>query len=130
MNEPVVLFDGICNLCNATVTFLLERDRSRRLRFLSLQSPKAQEILQTAGQPIDLSTIVFLEDKTLYFKSTAILRIVRYLGGMWRWAGCLLWIPRPLRDAVYTLIVRNRYRWFGKRETCRLPEPGWKDRFL
>jgi predicted DCC family thiol-disulfide oxidoreductase YuxK len=131
----IVFFDGFCNLCNATVDFLIRHDRRGRLRFASLQSPRG---LRECGSVHDggpgsggaPASVVLAHDGRLYRRSGAVLRAVALLGGPWRLAAVLLVIPRPLRDAVYRLVAARRYRWFGRRETCRAPSTGERDRFL
>ena len=128
---PIVLFDGVCNLCNGSVQFLLKRDREGRFRFASLQSDAGRRLMAEHGLAVDsLSSVLLIEGGRVWQESSAALRIARHLPGAWK----LLWIfaavPRPLRDAVYRWIARNRYRWFGKTETCWLPTPELKARFL
>ena len=127
----IIAFDGICNLCNGIVDFVISRDRKKTFRFLSLQSATGRQLLERANLPANrLTTLVLIEQGRTYTKSTAALRIVRSLGGLWRLAGILLIIPPPLRDAVYDLVARKRYRWFGTRTTCRVPSAEERDRFL
>jgi predicted DCC family thiol-disulfide oxidoreductase YuxK len=128
--HPVLLFDGVCNLCNGTVSFLLAHDRARRLRFAALQTPLGGELLRRSGLPGDVSTLVLIEGGRISTRSTAVLRALRHLGGPWKLAPLLLVIPRGLRDAAYALIARNRYRWFGRREQCRRPQPADEGRLL
>lgn len=130
---PVVLFDGVCNLCDATVGFLIDRDPAARLRFTSLQGDKGRALLAAHGitlPPGDPESVLLLEGSTLYTHSEAALRIARELRAPWRWAWVLRAVPRVLRDAVYRFIARHRYRWFGKTETCRVPTPALRARFL
>lgn len=128
--HPVVLFDGVCNLCNGFVQFLMKRDPKGVLRFASLQSDVGQSLLEIAGRPREISTIVFVEKGKTYDRSTAALRIVRYLRFPWPLL-CALWIlPKFLRDAMYSWVARNRYRWFGKTETCAVPTPANRALFL
>lgn len=128
----IVLFDGVCNLCNASVQFLLKRDKKQRLHFASLQSDAAADLLRRHNYPqgADLNSIVFLDGNKVYTESTAVLRICRHLGFPWNWMQAFLIVPVPVRDAVYRWIARNRYRWFGKKDQCMLPEPGVAARFL
>lgn len=130
--HPILFFDGVCNLCNGAVQWFLLRDKVGKLRFASLQSELAQQLLPTAGvDPTGLSSLVLLEGNRVYTKSSGALRAASYLGGGWGKAGKLLAIfPAGLRDGVYDFIARNRYRWFGKEEACWLPRPEWKARFL
>ena len=128
---PIVLFDGVCNLCSGSVQFLLKRDREGRFRFASLQSDAGRSLLAEHGLAVDsLRSVVLIEDGRVWQESAAALRIARHLPGAWRLLRVFAAIPRPLRDAVYRWIARNRYRWFGKAETCWLPTPELKERFL
>ena len=128
---PVVLFDGVCNLCNGIVKFSLRRDRKGKLRFASLQSEAAKDLLRT--HQIDenqMDTFVFVENGQAYTRSTAGLKLFRSFGFPWSLLYALIVIPRPLRDSVYNFIARNRYRWFGKQDSCMLPSPDVRARFL
>jgi predicted DCC family thiol-disulfide oxidoreductase YuxK len=126
-DRPVILFDGVCNLCTGSVRFVIERDSRKRFRFASLQSPVAERLL---GRREDLESVVLVQHGKTYRKSGAALRIARRLDGLWPALSVLLLIPRPLRDAVYDWIGRRRYRLFGKREACWVPRPELADRFL
>jgi len=130
-NNPVVLFDGVCNLCNSSVQFLIRKDRQARLRFASLQSEFGQAVLQKFNLPQNnFSSFVLLEGEKIYLRSSAALRITRYLGGFWR-VFQIFWIVPPfVRDAIYDFIAKNRYKWFGKKPECMLPSPELKERFL
>ncbi len=139
----IVFFDGVCNLCNGAVQFVIDHERSSELRFAPLQSELAKDILETAfgaeqatrlrrgttgnGDP---DSIVIVEGERGWSHSTAALRIARHLRAPWRWLAVLTIVPRPLRDAVYRWIARNRYRWFGTTESCRVPTPELRARFL
>jgi predicted DCC family thiol-disulfide oxidoreductase YuxK len=127
----VILFDGVCNLCNGFVQFVIARDPARRFQFASLQSDAAQRRLEGADIAADVpDSIVLLEEGRLFTRSTAALRIARRLRFPWSLAFALIAIPRPVRDGVYNLVARNRYRWFGTRETCMIPTPELEERFL
>ncbi|MDZ4681117.1 MAG: thiol-disulfide oxidoreductase DCC family protein [Saprospiraceae bacterium] len=127
----ILLFDGVCNLCNASVQFILKRDSKGLFRFASLQSPTGQALLRFAGLPTgEISTVVLFENGKPYLRSDAGLRIARQLPGLWPVLYGLIVIPRPLRNWVYNWIARNRYRWFGKQESCLMPAPEWKARFI
>lgn len=129
VEQPIIFFDGVCNLCNRSVQFVLTRDKPGLFRFASLQSAFAQKFL--ARFPGDHGDSVLLyKDGRLYSRSNAALHIAGDLGFPWSMAKVFLLIPALLRDPVYRFIARNRYRWFGKRETCMMPEPGWAERFL
>jgi predicted DCC family thiol-disulfide oxidoreductase YuxK len=124
---PVVLFDGVCNLCTASVQFVIARDSRKRFRFASLQSPAAERLL---GRREDLESMVLMEGGRTYRKSGAALRIARRLDGLWPLLSIFLLVPRPLRDAIYDWIGRRRYRMFGRRDSCWLPGPDLAARFL
>ncbi len=128
---PILFFDGHCNLCNGAVQTILLNDRRGLLRFASLQSPLAAELLLPRGvDPAALDSLVLYENDRVYTHSEGALRAARLMGGPFAVLYYLRVVPRFLRDAVYNLIGRNRYRWFGKRESCILPRPEWKTRFL
>ena len=128
---PIVLFDGVCNLCNGSVQFLLKRDPEGRFRFASLQSDAGRSLMTEHGlDPDALSSVVVVEDGRVWQESSAALRIARHLPGAWKLLRVFAAVPRPLRDALYRWIARNRYHWFGKTETCWLPTPELKARFL
>jgi predicted DCC family thiol-disulfide oxidoreductase YuxK len=129
--HPIVLFDGVCNLCNGAVQFILRRDPGGGFRFASLQSPFGEELRARLGiDPQAVDSIILVEGDRWYKESDAALRIAHGMSGAWRALGVLRLIPRPLRNAVYRWIARNRYRWFGKQETCWLPTPELRERFL
>ena len=129
---PVLLFDGVCNLCNGTVQFLIKRDRDQVFRFASLQSEAAQRLLSQHAPGVEFpDSMILWQEGSFYTQSTAVLRAVRILGGIWRWLYTLsIWVPIPVRDWVYRRVAGNRYRWFGKREQCMLPAPEFQNRFL
>ena len=127
----VILFDGICNLCHGAVRFFIKRDPQQKLRFASLQSESGRFILKRHGLPDDhLSSIVIVEGENFYLNSTAFLKACRHLRFPWPVVTVFLLIPRPIRDLIYKWIARNRYRWFGKKDACPLPDPADADRFL
>ncbi|SFQ71665.1 thiol-disulfide oxidoreductase DCC family protein [Hymenobacter arizonensis] len=130
-----ILFDGVCNLCNGFVQFVIRHDPQGRFRFAALQSPAAQELLARHGLasallPTEPESVLLLSGGRLYSHSTAVLRIAHALGRGWRLAGVGWVLPRPWRDALYRFVARNRYRWFGREESCMLPTPALKARFL
>jgi predicted DCC family thiol-disulfide oxidoreductase YuxK len=128
---PVVLFDGVCNLCNGSVRFVVRHDRRGRFRFASLQSEAGQALLRRHGlDPADLFSVVLVDGGRVTTRSDAALDVARGLGGAWRAAGLLRAVPRPVRDRVYDWVARNRYRWFGRRDACMLPSPELRARFL
>ena len=130
-DERVVLFDGVCRICNAWVPFVIRRDPGGRLKLCALQSPAGQAILAHLGRPLDdLDTMIFLEHGVAHYRSTAFLRIVRYFPFPWPILSWARVVPRFLRDLLYDLIARNRYRLFGRNEACMVPEPWMEERFL
>jgi predicted DCC family thiol-disulfide oxidoreductase YuxK len=129
--ESILLFDGVCNLCNGVVGFILKRDARRAFRFASLQSGYGQDMLKRFGlNPAAFRSLVLVEGNRQYQRSTGALRILRTLGWPYKALYPLILIPAPLRDPAYDLVARTRYRIFGKRETCMIPAPGIRERFL
>ena len=132
----LILYDGVCALCNGTVRFLLRRDRHDQFRFAPLQSPTGQNILRSHNlDPTDLNTICVIAgygspEATLFIKSDAVLYAVAQLGGFWRIAELARLVPRRPRDVAYDLVARTRYRVFGKYDTCPLPSPHHRAKFL
>ena len=131
MNEKgIILFDGVCNLCNGFVHFIIRRDKNNYFKFASLQSETAKEILIRFGLQEKLKTIVFIENKKVYKRSTAALHICRRLQGAWPLLYGFIIVPPFLRDAVYNLVAKYRYQWFGKKDQCMLPTPALQSKFL
>lgn len=130
-NFPVLLFDGVCNLCHASVQWVLTHDPEGRFRFAALQSEAGQALLARFGLAQEnFDTVVLVDGERVFTRSDAALEVLRRAGSPWSWLRILVWIPRPLRDAAYNWIARNRYRWFGRQPVCWLPQPEWKARFL
>lgn len=130
-HQAIILFDGVCNLCDKSVQFILKRDKKAYFRFAALQSDEGQERLKELGKDqSSFSSIVLMENGKVYEKSTAALRIARHLSGAWPLLYGFIIVPRFIRDAVYGWIAKNRYRWFGKKNHCMMPKPEWKERFL
>ncbi|MES2647676.1 MAG: thiol-disulfide oxidoreductase DCC family protein [Bacteroidota bacterium] len=131
MTERIILFDGVCNLCNNAVQHVIKNDARKLFRFASLQSEFGKQTLQKYKlQANDLSSFILLDNEKLYKKSSGALRVSKYLGGAWPLLYTMIIIPSFIRDAVYSWIARNRYKWFGKQETCWLPTPELKERFI
>ncbi|WP_047981513.1 thiol-disulfide oxidoreductase DCC family protein [Ornithinibacillus contaminans] len=128
--QRIIIFDGECNLCNASVQFIIKRDPTARYKFTSLQSEIGQQLLQENRIPPTLDSFIYIENEKVYSKSTAALKVCRRLGGLWKLAYVCIIIPRPVRDLVYEWVARNRYKWFGKRDSCMLPSPELRSRFL
>lgn len=131
MEKPVLLFDGVCNLCNGSVQFIIERDHKKQFMFASLQSEKGQELLRKFNLPTDnFDSFVLVEGDQFYTKSTASLRVFSRFDGLWKLLKIALFIPTFLRNPFYSIIAKNRYKWFGKQESCWLPTPELQNRFL
>jgi predicted DCC family thiol-disulfide oxidoreductase YuxK len=127
----VVLFDGVCNLCNGAVQFLIDHDHAGRIRFASLQGPTGQTLLGALGRSrSEFESMFLVEGGRVFDRSTAALRMAAYLDHPWRLAARLQVFPQVARDSVYDLIARRRYAWFGRTESCRVPTPGLLDRFM
>ncbi len=129
--HPVILFDGVCNLCNGFVQFVITRDPHERFAFASLQSHAAAKLLKGRYQVVDVpESIVLVDGDRLYTQSTAALRVARGLRFPWNLAYAFVIVPKPIRDVVYGWVARNRYQWFGKRDVCMVPTPELRARFL
>ena len=131
----LVLYDGVCGLCNKLVRFLLRADRRALLCFAPLQGPTAARLAERHGFALDVKTMVYvrhfgLKDERAYLRSDAVLRVLGDVGGVWWLLSGLRVVPRVLRDPVYEFVARNRYRWFGKYDSCPLPSPDQRARFL
>lgn len=128
---PLILFDGVCNLCNAWVRFVLRHDPTRIFQFAAQQSPIGQAMIEAhvGGSP-QLSSVILIAGKSAYTESAAILEICARLGRPWSWLALLLIIPRRLCDACYRYVVRHRYQWFGRTDTCQLPSEDVRSRFI
>ncbi|MCB0608931.1 MAG: thiol-disulfide oxidoreductase DCC family protein [Lewinellaceae bacterium] len=130
-DHPILLFDGVCNLCNGFVQFVIKRDKKAVFRFAALQSDLGKELSATAGLPAhSMDTVVLYENNRFYTHSDVGLRVARRLNGLWPLAYALVIIPKFIRDGIYNWVAKNRYRWFGKRESCMVPTPELRSRFL
>jgi predicted DCC family thiol-disulfide oxidoreductase YuxK len=129
--SATILFDGVCNLCNGFVQFVIARDPEARFRFAPLQSAAAASLLRDAGVAGPLpDSIVLIAGGRAYFRSAAAIRILRGLRFPWPLASALVVVPRVIRDRVYDVVAAHRYRWFGRRDVCMIPTPDLKRRFL
>lgn len=126
----IILFDGVCNLCSSSVQFILKRDPDGYFQFASLQGETGQRLLAKYGLPEDVNSIVLIQNQKAYIKSSAVLQVCRHLSGYWKLLTIFRMIPRAIRDFLYDWIAKNRYNWFGKKDSCLLPSPQWKQRFL
>jgi predicted DCC family thiol-disulfide oxidoreductase YuxK len=127
----ILLFDGVCNLCNGLVQFIIRRDDKAKFKFAPFQSDKGLQLLNHYGFPQDqFDFILYIREGKCYIKSTAILKILRDLGGIWKFYYSLIIIPKFIRDLFYNIIAKNRYRLFGKLDHCIIPSPDIRQRFL
>lgn len=130
-HTAVILFDGVCNFCNSSVNFVIRHDKKDRFRFAPLQSDTGKKLLDPFQEStMEMDSVVLIENNRLYKRSTAILRIARGLGGVYLLLYGFMIVPRPLRDAVYDFIGRNRYKWFGKKDSCMIPTEAFKRKFM
>ncbi len=130
-SRKVIFFDGVCNLCNWSIQFVIKNDKKKIFLFASLQSDCASTNLTHAnGQHISYDSVVYQKGELIYTQSDAVLTILKDMGGLWRLFYIFKFIPKPLRDWVYNMIGANRYRWFGKKDKCMIPSPEINDRFL
>lgn len=131
--KTLVLFDGVCNLCNSTVQFIIRHDKAGRFQFASQQSEAGQRILRQHSIPTEAAladSVVVIEGEKVWLESDAAFHILYCLGGVWSIPAVLWFLPKWLRDWAYRLIAKNRYRLFGRREHCMVPTPELKERFL
>ena len=130
--ERIVLFDGECNFCDASVQFIIKRDPKERFRFASLQSEAGLKLRQEYRIPNEIDSLILImpEQNQYYIKSSAALCIVKNLSGLWSMMYILKLVPKSIRDRVYEIIARNRIKWFGKKDHCLLPSPAIRKRFL
>lgn len=130
--RPLYFFDGYCVLCSRFVAFCLKRDTEGRLKFASAQSTTGRRVLEALALPDDTldRTILLLDGDKLYIRSTAVLRALRHVQGPMRWLYALILVPAFVRDPIYDVVARNRFRWFGRRDSCLLPSPQTRSRFI
>ena len=129
--HSIILFDGVCNLCNGAVNFVIKRDPRNVFKFTPLQENVGTVLLKKyAIDPQKIDSIVLIENGNVYIKSSAALRIARKMSGLWPLLYVCMVIPRFIRNGVYDFIAKNRYKWFGRKEQCMIPTPGLKEKFL
>lgn len=130
-NKKIVLFDGVCNFCNKSVLFIIEHDKKDVFRFAFLQSELGKKLTQERGiDTTDVDSILLIDPGTAYYvKSSAALEIARHLSG-YSWMRIFLYLPESIRDFLYDIIAKNRYKWFGKKENCMIPTAELEDKFL
>ena len=130
-DSSIVLFDGVCNLCNSSVQFIIKRDKKKKFLFAPLQGKKGQEIFLKHSLPAgELNSFILAEGDKIYTKSTGALRMLKKLGGPWSLLYAFIIVPAFIRDGIYNWVAQNRYNWFGKKVQCMIPTPEWKERFL
>ena len=131
MAQPIVLFDGVCNLCNSAVRFIIRHDKKKQFLFSSLQSESGQKLLAQYNLPADeLNSFIFIDNNKAYTRSTGALRVLKKLKGIWPIFYGFIIIPKILRDSIYKQVAKNRYKWFGRKDECMIPTPELKARFL
>ena len=129
--NPVILFDGVCNFCNSAINFTLKRNIKANIRFAPMQSEAGQKLLQQYNLPADdMQSFIFIENGVVYKQSTAALKVCRHLRRLWPGCYGLIIVPKFIRNGIYNWIAKNRYKWFGIRQSCMLPTPEVKARFL
>jgi predicted DCC family thiol-disulfide oxidoreductase YuxK len=129
--NQIILFDGVCNLCNSSVDFIVKRDKKNIFKFASLQSPFGQAVLEKFNlPPQEFQSVLLIKNGKIFQKSSAGLEIARQISGFWFLLYSFIIVPSFIRDWVYDFIAQNRYHWFGKKETCRLPTPQERAKFL
>lgn len=126
----IILFDGVCNFCDRSVQFIIKRDKKARYKFASIQSEIGQEIIRKYNVSAHIDSLILVENNRYYVRSSAALRICKHLSFGWRLFYILLIIPKSIRDYIYNFFAKNRYKWFGKKESCMLPSPEIRKRFL
>lgn len=127
----IILFDGVCNFCNGSVNFIIERDSKNYFKFAPLQSESAQELLDEHGiNKAETDSVILIEDGKAYTYSTAALKVAQKLDGAWSWFYAFIIVPKPIRDFFYKLFAKYRYKLFGKQDACMMPTPEIRARFL
>ncbi len=129
--KKVIIFDGVCNFCNFWVNFILDRDKKNTFLFSAVQSDSAKSLLKKYNRNNeDIDTFILITDKGCFERSTAGLLVLKELSGLWKILYVFIIIPKFIRDPLYNIIAKNRYRFFGKSEACRIPTPDERDKFL
>ncbi|ASV66642.1 MULTISPECIES: thiol-disulfide oxidoreductase DCC family protein [Cytobacillus] len=128
--SKIILFDGECNFCDQSVQFILKRDHQGDFYFASLQGENGQSLLRKHEIDPATDSFIYIEDDRAYDQSTAVIKVLQQLRGMWKLIAAFSIIPKPIRDKMYQFIAKRRYKWFGKKESCRLPSPEIRKRFL
>lgn len=131
-DKKIILFDGVCNLCNGAIQFVIKRDKNDVFRYAALQSEIGQKLIHDRGiDTSKLDSIILIEPGVAYYaKSEAALEITKAFGGLWATLQIFQWVPTSLRDVIYDFVAKNRYRWFGKKDQCMIPTPELQAKFL
>ena len=130
-SNRVILFDGVCNFCNSTVNFVIERDKKSIIKFAALQSDAGQQLLKQFNLPTSqFNSFIYIEDGKIFTQSTAALRVCKNLSALWPLMYGFIIVPKFIRDAIYKWMAKNRYKWFGKKDQCMIPSPEVRSRFL
>jgi len=130
-NKPIIIFDGVCNLCNGAIQFILKKDKDRQFHFAWLQSDFGKQQLSEQGLNSEFpETLILLRDQKVFQRSDAILEILRILPGIWRYIVIIRIFPKSVRDRLYNLVAKNRYRWFGRQQSCLMPTDDIRERFI
>jgi predicted DCC family thiol-disulfide oxidoreductase YuxK len=130
-HDNVILFDGVCNLCNGFVQFIIKRDTKKKFRFASLQSDAAKDLIEKHHlDSFQLKTVIFIQCNIVYTQSSAVLHIAKALGGFWKLLYVGIIVPKSIRDYLYKFVSKKRYEWFGKSATCMMPTAELQERFL
>jgi len=131
MEQKIILFDGVCNLCNGFVQFIIERDRKAVFKFAALQSDFGQAFLKSHNlNPLALKSVILIDDEKVFTQSTAALKIIKQLDGFWKLGYIFVVIPPFIRNGFYKIVAKYRYNWFGKKDRCMIPTPELKSRFF
>jgi predicted DCC family thiol-disulfide oxidoreductase YuxK len=131
VENPIILFDGVCNFCNAGVNFIIRQDKKKIFRFAALQSKAGQQLAEQYHLPKnDFDSFILIDKEKAYNRSSAGLKVFTKLPRHWKWTQLFWIVPKFMRDGVYDFIARNRYKWFGKKDQCMLPTPEIRNRFL
>ncbi|MBD7945303.1 MULTISPECIES: thiol-disulfide oxidoreductase DCC family protein [Psychrobacillus] len=130
MAEAIVMFDGVCNFCDSSVQFIIKRDSKGYFQFAALQSDAGMKLKEQYSISHNIDSFILIEDGKVYKFSDGALRVCRNLEGIWRYMYIFIFVPRPIRNSIYKFIAKNRYKWFGQKDSCMLPSPEVRSRFL
>ena len=129
--HSIILFDGVCNLCNAAVQFVIKRDNKNQFVFVSLQSEEGKKILGEYNLPEnEMNSFILVENGKVYDRSTAALKVIKKLNGLWRFLYGFIIVPKFIRNGIYNIVARKRYQWFGRKDECMIPTPELRAKFL